>query len=80
MIPATTFAGKTVALFGLGGSGLATALALKTEALELARGIDDPMVVAMILDDTASIHAAEGDLGPVALHEPRRAQGRRGHP
>jgi UDP-N-acetylmuramoylalanine--D-glutamate ligase len=27
--PATTFAGKTVALFGLGGSGLATALALK---------------------------------------------------
>jgi UDP-N-acetylmuramoylalanine--D-glutamate ligase len=29
MTPATTFAGKTVALFGLGGSGLATALALK---------------------------------------------------
>src|SRR4051794_32067165 len=29
MTPATTFAGRTVALFGLGGSGLATALALK---------------------------------------------------
>ena len=29
MTPVTTFAGKTVALFGLGGSGLATALALK---------------------------------------------------
>jgi len=28
MIPVTTFKGKTVALFGLGGSGLATALAL----------------------------------------------------
>ncbi|WP_420414323.1 UDP-N-acetylmuramoyl-L-alanine--D-glutamate ligase [Roseibium sp.] len=30
MIPITTFAGKTVALFGLGGSGLATAKALNT--------------------------------------------------
>ena len=29
MTPVTTFAGKTVALFGLGGSGLVTALALK---------------------------------------------------
>ena len=29
MTPATAFAGKSVALFGLGGSGLATALALK---------------------------------------------------
>src|SRR3712207_4650020 len=29
MTPATSFAGRTVALFGLGGSGLATALALK---------------------------------------------------
>ncbi|MFM9974732.1 MAG: UDP-N-acetylmuramoyl-L-alanine--D-glutamate ligase [Beijerinckiaceae bacterium] len=29
MIPASTFAGKTVALFGLGGSGLATARALE---------------------------------------------------
>ena len=30
MTPATTFAGRTAALFGLGGSGLATALALKS--------------------------------------------------
>jgi UDP-N-acetylmuramoylalanine--D-glutamate ligase len=30
MTPATTFAGRSVALFGLGGSGLATALALKS--------------------------------------------------
>ncbi|MGN6459862.1 MAG: UDP-N-acetylmuramoyl-L-alanine--D-glutamate ligase, partial [Pseudolabrys sp.] len=29
MIPVTTFAGKTVAVFGLGGSGLATCHALK---------------------------------------------------
>src|SRR5918997_2671765 len=29
MTPATSFAGRSVALFGLGGSGLATALALK---------------------------------------------------
>ena len=29
MIPATSFAGRRVALFGLGGSGLATALSLK---------------------------------------------------
>jgi UDP-N-acetylmuramoylalanine--D-glutamate ligase len=29
MIPATSFAGKTVALFGLGGSGLASAQSLK---------------------------------------------------
>lgn len=29
MTPATTFAGRTAALFGLGGSGLATALSLK---------------------------------------------------
>ena len=28
MIPVTTFKGKSVTLFGLGGSGLATALAL----------------------------------------------------
>ena len=29
MTPATTFAGRTVALFGLGGSGLATAVSLQ---------------------------------------------------
>lgn len=35
MIPVTTFRGKTVALFGLGGSGLATALALATGGAEV---------------------------------------------
>ena len=35
MTPVTSFAGKRVALFGLGGSGLATALALKTGGAEV---------------------------------------------
>ena len=35
MTPVTTFAGKRVALFGLGGSGLATALALKAGGAEV---------------------------------------------
>ena len=36
MIAATTFAGKRVALFGLGGSGLATARALREGGAEVA--------------------------------------------
>ncbi len=36
MIAATTFAGKDVALFGLGGSGLATALALRAGGARVA--------------------------------------------
>jgi UDP-N-acetylmuramoylalanine--D-glutamate ligase len=35
MTPVTTFAGRRVALFGLGGSGLATALALKAGGAEV---------------------------------------------
>ncbi|MGL4634938.1 MAG: UDP-N-acetylmuramoyl-L-alanine--D-glutamate ligase [Beijerinckiaceae bacterium] len=35
MTPATSFSGKTVALFGLGGSGLATARALKAGGAEV---------------------------------------------
>ena len=35
MIPVTTFAGRTVALFGLGGSGLATARALQAGGAEV---------------------------------------------
>ena len=42
MIPATTFAGKTVALFGLGGSGLATALALKEGGTHVIACDDNP--------------------------------------
>ena len=40
MIPVRTFAGKTVAVFGLGGSGLASALALKAGGADVI-GFDD---------------------------------------
>ncbi|MBX9841704.1 MAG: UDP-N-acetylmuramoyl-L-alanine--D-glutamate ligase [Xanthobacteraceae bacterium] len=40
MIPVKTFAGKTVAVFGLGGSGLASAQALKTGGADVI-GFDD---------------------------------------
>jgi len=42
MTPVTTFAGKTVALFGLGGSGLATALALKAGGAHVIACDDNP--------------------------------------
>jgi UDP-N-acetylmuramoylalanine--D-glutamate ligase len=42
MIPVTTFAGRTVALFGLGGSGLATALALKEGGASVVACDDNP--------------------------------------
>ena len=41
MIAATTFAGKTVALFGLGGSGLATARALRAGGADVAAWDDN---------------------------------------
>src|ERR1700743_3341117 len=40
MIPVTSFAGKTVAVFGLGGSGLASCHALKEGAAEVIAGDD----------------------------------------
>lgn len=46
MIPVTTFAGKTVALFGLGGSGLVTARALVAGGAELRAFDDNPDSVA----------------------------------
>jgi UDP-N-acetylmuramoylalanine--D-glutamate ligase len=46
MIPVTTFAGKTVALFGLGGSGLATALALKEGGAHVIACDDNPAKMA----------------------------------
>ena len=52
MIPVRSFAGKRVALFGLGGSGLASAQALK------AGGAD---VVAF--DDSAASVAKAGQAG-----------------
>jgi len=46
MIPVTSFAGKTVALFGLGGSGLATALALKEGGARVIACDDNPAKMA----------------------------------
>lgn len=42
MTPATTFAGRDIALFGLGGSGMATALALKAGGASVIACDDDP--------------------------------------
>ncbi|MCF4124669.1 UDP-N-acetylmuramoyl-L-alanine--D-glutamate ligase [Methylobacterium sp. SyP6R] len=42
MTPSTTFAGRTVALFGLGGSGLATALSLKAGGARVIACDDNP--------------------------------------
>lgn len=46
MIPASTFAGKRVALFGLGGSGIATALALVEGGADVTAWDDNPDSVA----------------------------------
>lgn len=46
MIPVSTFAGKKVALFGLGGSGLATASALVAGGAEVIAWDDNPDSVA----------------------------------
>jgi UDP-N-acetylmuramoylalanine--D-glutamate ligase len=46
MTPATTFAGRTVALFGLGGSGLATALALKAGGARVVACDDSAVAMA----------------------------------
>jgi UDP-N-acetylmuramoylalanine--D-glutamate ligase len=42
MIPATSFAGKMVAVFGLGGSGLASCRALAAGGAEVIAGDDNP--------------------------------------
>lgn len=46
MIPVTTFSGKKVALFGLGGSGLATARALVAGGADVTAWDDNPDSVA----------------------------------
>jgi len=46
MIPVTTFAGQSVALFGLGGSGLVTALALKEGGARVVACDDNPTKMA----------------------------------
>ncbi|MBL8582031.1 MAG: UDP-N-acetylmuramoyl-L-alanine--D-glutamate ligase [Rhizobiaceae bacterium] len=58
MIPATTFAGKRVALFGLGGSGLATARALVAGGADVLCWDDNPDSVAK----AAAEGLATGDL------------------
>jgi UDP-N-acetylmuramoylalanine--D-glutamate ligase len=46
MIPVTTFAGKTVAVFGLGGSGLASCRALAAGGARVVAFDDDPRKVS----------------------------------
>jgi UDP-N-acetylmuramoylalanine--D-glutamate ligase len=46
MIPVTSFAGKAVAVFGLGGSGLASCHALRAGGAEVIAGDDNPENVA----------------------------------
>ena len=46
MIPATSFAKRRVALFGLGGSGLVTALSLKEGGADVTAWDDNPDQVA----------------------------------
>jgi UDP-N-acetylmuramoylalanine--D-glutamate ligase len=46
MIPVTTFAGRTVAVFGLGGSGLMSARALHAGGAEVVACDDDPKKMA----------------------------------
>jgi UDP-N-acetylmuramoylalanine--D-glutamate ligase len=46
MIPITTFAGKTVAVFGLGGSGLASCRALRAGGADVVACDDDPRKMA----------------------------------
>ncbi len=58
MIPATTFHGKKVALFGLGGSGLATAHALAAGGADVVAWDDNPVSV----DKARSEGLTVGDL------------------
>lgn len=51
MIPATTFAGKKVALFGLGGSGLATARSLKAGGADVVCFDDNETRVAQAAEE-----------------------------
>src|SRR6266850_2215566 len=58
MIPVTTFAGKQVAVFGLGGSGLASARALKAGGAEVIACDDDANKMA----EAAQVGIATADL------------------
>lgn len=58
MIPVTTFKGKTVALFGLGGSGLATALALSAGGADVIAWDDS----AASVENASAAGIRTGDL------------------
>ena len=60
MIPITTFAGKKIAVFGLGGSGLVSASAL------LAGGAD---VIAFDDDAASVVKASAGGIPTTDLHQ-----------
>ncbi len=62
MIPATTFKGKSVALFGLGGSGLATAEALKAGGANVVAWDDNPGSV----ENAKALGIGTGDLSKAA--------------
>jgi UDP-N-acetylmuramoylalanine--D-glutamate ligase len=62
MTPVTTFAGKTVALFGLGGSGIATALALQAGGARVVACDDNPASMASAREkniETADLKTAD---------------------
>jgi UDP-N-acetylmuramoylalanine--D-glutamate ligase len=62
MIPARSFSGKRVALFGLGGSGIATALALMEGGAEVLAWDDNPESVAKANShsiDTGDLRSAD---------------------
>ena len=62
MIPVTTLAGKKVALFGLGGSGLATAKALVAGGADVTAWDDNPDSVAKAAAEgvaTADLHTID---------------------
>ena len=69
MIPVTSFAGKTVAVFGLGGSGLASCHALKAGGAEVIAGDDNAENVAK----AAQAGFITADLRSGLLEEFRRA-------
>jgi len=59
MIPVTSFAGKKVAVFGLGGSGLVSCHALRAGGAEVTAGDDDGKKIAQAAQDgfaTADLH------------------------
>jgi UDP-N-acetylmuramoylalanine--D-glutamate ligase len=62
MIPVATFAGRTIALFGLGGSGLATALAVRAGGGHVVAWDDDPARIAKAKErgiETGDLRAAD---------------------